>query len=234
MIRCIAIDDEPLALDIIQEFCSRIDFIDLQKVFTQTNEAKKYINKFPVDLLFLDIQMPNISGINFYKSLSQDTMVIFSTAFSEYAVEGFNLCAIDYLLKPFDFNRFLQATQKANEHYKFLHQSTTKNAQHIYVRSEYNLVKIAYNEILFIETLDDYLKIHLVNKKPVLTLMSIKTIIEKLPSSEFIRVHRSFIVSLKQIEFVRNKLISIGIKQIPIGGKHEEAFFRAYTSEHFF
>ncbi len=234
MIRCIALDDEPLALDLLQEFCSRVNFIELQRTFTQPSEAAKYLRKFPVDLLFLDIQMPDISGIDFYKTLSQNTMVIFTTAHSEYAVEGFNLRAVDYLLKPFEFNRFLQSVEKANDYFEYLHQSAIKNFQHLYVRSEYSLIKIPFEEILYIETLDDYLKIHCTGKKPILTLMTMKRVMEKLPAKEFVRVHRSYIVPLRRIESVRGKSIELGITQIPIGTNYEEAFFKAYTSENFF
>lgn len=234
MIRCIALDDEPLALEVLEEFCSRISVIELQKTFIQPSEALKFLNKFPVDLIFLDIEMPGISGIDFYKSLSQNTMVIFTTAYSQYAVEGFNLSAIDYLLKPFEFKRFLQATEKANDYYNYLNQSLYKNNQHLYVRSEYSLIKIACDEILYIETLDDYIKIHCQGKKPILTLMTMKSVMEKLAAKDFIRVHRSFIVAINRIESVRGKTIELGTTQIPIGTKYEEAFFKAYTLQHFF
>lgn len=230
---CIAVDDEPLALEILQEFCSRIPFLELRRTFTRTSEAKEYLEKFPVDLLFLDIQMPGLSGIDFYKSLTKEPMVIFTTAYSEYAVEGFNLNAIDYLLKPIEFSRFSIAANKANDYFSYINRTESPGERCLYVRSEYSLVKILLTDILYIETLDDYIKIHLPGKKPVLTLMSMKSVQEKLPAEEFLRVHRSYIVPLHRIESVRGKTINLGVAEIPIGSKYETAFFQAYTRQHF-
>ena len=229
MIQCIAIDDEPLALELIEDFCNRIPFIELQKTFTRTSEAGRHLKRFPVDLLFLDIQMPDKLGIDFYKTISQNTMVIFTTAFSEYAVEGFNVSAIDYLLKPIDFKRFLQACEKANDYSEYLKQSNFTDQKHLYVRSEYSLVKIPFADILYIETMDDYIKIHLPDKKPVLSIMTLKKIMEKLPAPDFMRVHRSYIVPFNRIASVRGKNISIGTVQIPIGTNYEEDFFKRYS-----
>lgn len=232
MITCIAIDDEPLALDIIETYCSRVPFLKLEKSFTRTSEAAKFLRQFPIDLIFIDIRMPDITGIEFYRSFGQDTMVIFTTAYAEYAVEGFSLRAVDYLLKPISFERFIQAASHAAEYYRFLHQKDS-HAQSLYVRSEYKLVRIPLNEITYIETLDDYLKIHQTGKKPVLTIMSIKTMMDKLPPNEFIRVHRSFIVPLSRIEAVRGRQIHVGTAEIPIGNTYEAAFFKAYMKDHF-
>ncbi|MBI1836301.1 MAG: response regulator transcription factor [Flavobacteriia bacterium] len=233
MINCIAIDDEPLALEIIEVFCESTPFLKLHKTFTKTSEAAAFLTTNSIDLLFLDIQMPDMSGIDFYKQINQNTMVIFTTAYSEYAVEGFNLSAIDYLLKPFELERFKQAVEKAKSYYNFLYQNEKSTIQYLYVRSEYSLVKIPFNEILYIETLDDYIKIHQLGKKPVLTLMSMKSINEKLPDSDFIRVHRSYIVPFSRIESVRGKIISMGITEIPIGKSYEEVFFKAYVQKSF-
>jgi DNA-binding LytR/AlgR family response regulator len=229
MINCIGIDDEPLALEIIEEFCSKVSFVKLEKTFTNTDEAAKYLRKFPVDLLFLDIQMPDISGIEFCKEHASNKLVIFSTAFSEYAVEGFNLNAIDYLLKPFEFSRFLQAANKANEYFNYLNASDNKEMQHLFVRSEYSLVKIALADILYIETLDDYIKIHVRDRKPVLTKMNLKNVMSKLHSKDFVRVHRSYVVPLHCILSVRGKTIQLNNIEIPIGIKFEEEFFKKYT-----
>lgn len=227
MIRAVAIDDEPPALEVIQSFCSQVDYIDLQKTFTKPTEALKYIRKFPVDLVFLDINMPSLSGIDFYKMVRQNTMAIFTTAHSQYAVEGFNLNALDYLLKPFTFERFLQATEKAAEYQK-LQQKADSSAQHLFVRADYSLVKINIGDILFIEGLDDYLKIHVQNQKTVVTRMTMKGIIEKLPENEFIRVHRSFIVPFSRIESVRTKMISVAGQEIPIGSSYEQQFLERF------
>jgi DNA-binding LytR/AlgR family response regulator len=229
MINCIAIDDEPLALEILEEFCSKVPFLQLQKTFTDTSEAAKYLRNFPVDLLFLDIQMPDISGIDFYKLHGENRMTIFTTAFSEYAVEGFNLNAIDYLLKPFAFDRFLQAVNKAQEYHTYLHSAENSEIQHLFVRSEYSLIKIPFAQILYIETLDDYIKIHLEDKKTVLTKLNLKTVSEKL-SKGFLRVHRSFIIPLKRIKSVRGKIIQMDGVEIPIGATYEEEFFKIYIS----
>lgn len=229
MINCIAIDDEPLALSIIEAFCAKVPFLKLQKTFTDTSEAAKFLRKFPVDLVFSDIQMPDMLGTEFYRTHAKDKMVIFTTAYSEYAVEGFDLNAVDYLLKPIEFQRFLQAANKAMDYYNYLHQSEARN-QHLYVRSEYSLVKIAFTDILYIETLDDYLKIHLKDKKTVLTKMNLKNIMSKLNPLEFVRPHRSYIVPLSQVESVRGKVIHLPGLEIPIGIKYEEDFLKAYTA----
>lgn len=232
MITAVAIDDEPLPLEIIEEYCAAIDFIKLEKTFTQTEEAKKYLKNYPVDLIFLDINMPSISGIDFYKGLKQETMVIFTTAHAQYAVEGFELSAVDYLLKPFSFERFSVAVNKANDFIKFLHGKPSSEEKSLFIRSEYSLVKISISEILYIEGLADYLKIHLENGKMHLTRMTMKGVLAKLSEKEFIRVHRSFIVPLQKIEAVRNKTITLqGSKEIPVGASYEEHFFKHLKAE---
>lgn len=225
MIKAIAIDDELPALKIIENFCEKTGLIELQKTFSMPTEALKHLSKFPTDLLFLDINMPAMSGIELYKSIEQNTMVIFTTAYSEFAVEGFNLNAIDYLLKPYTYERFLQAVNKANDNFGST-SSTEKNMeQYLFVRADYSLIKIAINEIVLIEGLDDYLKIHLHNNpKPIVTRMTMKNIMEKLSSKEFIRVHRSFIIPFSKIENVRKKIITISGKEIPIGSSYEADF----------
>ncbi|MBS1772225.1 MAG: response regulator transcription factor [Bacteroidetes bacterium] len=217
MITAIAVDDEPLALEVINTFCKEVDFIELQKTFTETAEALKYIKKYPVDLLFLDIKMPAMSGIDFYKSIFQNTMVIFTTAYTEYAVEGFNLSAVDYLLKPFEQGRFMQAVEKARDYYNYKNSSASSENKYLYIRADYSLVKLALDDILYIEGLDNYLKIHLVNAKPVIARMSMKSMADKLPEKNFVRVHRSYIVPLDRIIMFRNKTIYVGAAEIPVG-----------------
>ena len=229
MITAIALDDEPPALKVLENFCGRVDFMDLVKTFTNPDEAMKHINKFPVDLLFLDIRMPSVSGLQFRKKVPQDIMVIFTTAYSEYAVEGFNVNAVDYLLKPFAFDRFLQAVNKAHDFYKFYHHHESAVQHYIFVRADYSLVKVMLEDILFIEGLDDYLKINLAGRKPIVARMTMKAMLEKLPETNFIRVHRSFIVPLSKIDKVRNKTIYIGEKEIPVGSSYESGFFEAYS-----
>ena len=230
MIKAIAIDDEPLALEVLESYCESADFITLEKTFTQTGEARSYLQKYPVDLLFLDIHMPSISGIDFYKGIEQDTMVIFTTAHSQYAVEGFELSAIDYLLKPYSEERFMVAATKAHDFYNYLHQKDTARSNYIFIRAEYSLLKILIADILFVEGLADYLKIHLQNGKMIVTRMTMKTMLPKLPANEFIRVHRSFIVPFKLIESVRNKTIVLAGKSIPIGASYEKEFFKAFKA----
>jgi DNA-binding LytR/AlgR family response regulator len=228
MINAVAIDDEPLALQVIENFCQRVDFISLEKTFIKPNEALKYINKFPVDLLFLDINMPSLTGIDLYKEVKQNTMAIFTTAYTEYAVEGFNLSAIDYLLKPFTYERFLQAVTKAEEYYSHTHQTSKPEQQHIFIRADYSLIKISVADILFIEGLDDYLRIHLQNQKPVVARMTLKVMLEKLPLHGFVRVHRSYIVAIARIANIRNKIITVAGEEIPIGTSYEKSFFNAF------
>lgn len=229
MLKAIALDDEPLALEVLQSFCNQMEEISLEKTFTKSEDAFKYLKKYPVDLLFLDINMPSISGIDFYKKLPHKTMVIFTTAYSEYAVEGFNLSATDYILKPFTFSRFQQAVEKAHSQWKLQNQNPEQ--LYLFIRADYSLIKILFSDILFIEGLDDYLKIHIRNQKTVVARMTLKVILEKLPSPEFIRVHRSFIIPISKIDKVRNKIIYINDEEIPVSASYEAAFFAMLNKE---
>lgn len=220
MIRAIAIDDEPLALQIINHFCNQIDFVSLEKTFTQQNEALKHLKKFPVDLIFLDIQMPNKNGIDFYKLLENDVMVIFTTAHSEFAVEGFNVNATDYLLKPFSFERFEVAVQKARNEFQF--KNNTSAQTHLMIRADYKLHRIEFDDILLLEGLDDYIQIHLKNKTKIVARISMKNILEKLPETKFIRVHRSFIIPIHKVKTIQNKIIQIDDFLVPIGETYKE------------
>jgi len=231
MIKAIAIDDEPPALNIIEDFCTQVDSVMLLRTFSKPSEALKYLRKFPVDLLFLDIQMSSLTGIEFYKKVEQDTMVIFTTAYSEYAVEGFNLSAVDYLLKPYTLERFKLAVNRANEYYNYLNKSEKVQQQYLFIRADYALTKISFSDILYIEGLDDYLKIYLINQKPVVARMTMKALQEKLPAKDFVRVHRSFIVPFARIETVRNKTILVTDTEIPIGSSYEDNFFQLFKTE---
>lgn len=215
MIRAIAIDDEPLPLQIISHFCEQIDFVTLEKTFTKQNEALKHLNKYPVDLIFLDIQMPNKNGIDFYKLLENDVMVIFTTAHSEFAVEGFNVNATDYLLKPFSFERFEVAVQKARNEFQF--RNSTAIQTHLMIRADYKLHRIEFEDILLLEGLDDYIQIHLKNKTKIVARISMKNILGKLPETKFIRVHRSYIIPINKVKTIQNKVIQIDEFSIPIG-----------------
>ena len=228
MIKAIAIDDEPLALDVITSLAGNLNFIDLKRTFTQGSSAIRYLKQFPIDLLFLDIQMPDTDGIELIKSIDQEIMVIFTTAFSKYAVRGFELNAIDYLLKPIKQKRFEQSCLKALDFYDFKKQKKSKENNFIYVRSQYSLIKIPLSDILFFETMDDYIKIHRTNTKPILTLLSMRKLLQLLPEKKFIRVHRSFAVSIEKIQAVRAKTVIIEDHQLPIGITYEKAFFNSY------
>lgn len=236
MIRAIALDDEPPALRVLTHFCQQVDFIELQKTFTRTDEALQHLAQFSTDLLFLDINMPSMSGVDFYRAITdrsaQPVMVIFTTAYAEYAVEGFTLNAVDYLLKPFTFERFLQAANKAADFYRWQHSDKTIDTS-LYVRADYTLHKILLADILLIEGLDDYVKIHLQadTSRPIVARITLKAILERLPSSDFIRVHRSYIVPLNRIDAVRNKTLFIGNREVPIGTSYETDFLNRFRTQ---
>jgi DNA-binding LytR/AlgR family response regulator len=230
MISCIAIDDEPLALEVLKKYIAKIYFLELRGAFTDAIEAKKIIESSQVDVLFLDIQMPDLNGIELSKMVSaKNTAVIFTTAFSEYAVEGFNVDAVDYLLKPIEYDRFLKAVYKAKEYIDYLNNQELQDG-YIFVKSDYQMVKINLKDILYIEGLDDYIKIYL-PQRSVLTLMTLKTITQKLPNKEFLRVHRSYIVPASKIENVTKSKIRIADKEIPIGVSYSDSFFAAMENK---
>ena len=229
MIRCIAIDDEALALDLIEDNIRKVPFLELVKRCKSAFEAMELLQNEKIDILFLDIQMPDITGIQFLKSLQNKPLVIFTTAYEKYALEGFELDVIDYLLKPFSFDRFLKAVTKARDYLHLKEAATSQEttnenkstADFIFVKADYKLVKIDFNEILYIEGLKDYIKIY-TGGKPVLTLMSLKSLEEKLPPEDFVRVHRSYIVAVKKIQFIQRNFIHIGDKEIPISNNYKE------------
>jgi DNA-binding LytR/AlgR family response regulator len=224
MLTCIAIDDEPLALDLLKKYIAKIYFLELKDVFTDPFEAQKLLETTNIDILFLDIQMPDINGIEFSKIISKkNSAVIFTTAFSEYAVEGFNVDAIDYLLKPIEYDRFLKSVYKAKEYIDYITNQEIQDG-YIFVKSDYQMAKINLKEILYIEGLDDYIKIYM-PQKSILTLMTLKTISQKLPSKEFLRIHRSYIVPISKIENISKSRVKIGDKEIPIGISYSESFF---------
>jgi len=222
MIKTIAVDDEPLALDIIEVFCKKFDFIDFEKGFTGTGTALRYLEKNNIDLLFLDINMPAMSGIDFYKSLQHKPMLIFTTSYSEYALESYELDAVDYLLKPFTPERFGKAVTRAREMYNLVHNATAAGqSKYILLKVDYGMVKVLLTDILFIEGLDNYLKIHLQGQAPVVVRLTMKALMEKLNEKEFVRVHRSYIVSISRIESLKQKIITIAGEEIPVGKNYE-------------
>ena len=229
MISAIAIDDEPLALKIIENFCAQYDKIKLLATFTQTTEAAVFLAKEKVDLLLLDINMPSVSGIDFYKQLERQPMLIFTTAYSEFAVEGFNLNAADYLLKPFTYKRFVQAAEKVIAQNALGGMRLNKTEPFLTIRADYSLIKILLKDIVFIESLDNYVKIHLQNQKPILARMPMKTIIELLPANTFVRTHRSYIVPINQIKSIRNKTAYLQGYELPIGNSFEKDLLERFT-----
>lgn len=238
MIRCIAIDDENLALDLIEDDILKVPFLQLVKKCRNGIEALDVLQTEKIDLLFLDIQMPDISGIQFLKSLRHKPLVIFTTAYEKYALEGFELDVIDYLLKPYSFERFLKAVNKAQEYLTILektqaHPAAEENnysSQFIFVKSDYKLVKIEIAEIQYIESLKDYIKI-VVGGKPVMTLSSMKAIEEKLVAPDFIRVHRSFMVNIRKIHYIHRNFVMVGDKEIPIGDNYKDSFLQVINQK---
>ena len=218
-IKCVAIDDEPLALQLIKAYIEKTPSLQLVQIFEDAVSLGEFLRSHPVDLLFVDIQMPDISGLDLVRAIEYKPMIIFTTAHRKFAFEGFELQAIDYLLKPVSFERFTKAVAKAEEYYKFKN-STASNDEYLYVYSEYKLIKINLNDIEFIESLEDYVRIHLTNGKPVLSLMPLKRVLQKLPPEKFQRVHRSYIVSVNKIKGVNNKRIILAAAQVPVSDSY--------------
>jgi DNA-binding LytR/AlgR family response regulator len=216
---------------VIQSLCDKSEYVNLQKTFTQPNEALKYLRKFPVDLIFCDIQMPAMTGMKLVKSLPQNVMVVFTTAFSEYAAVSYELNAIDYLLKPISQKRFTQAIAKSQEYFDYVNKKEPHADKDIFIRADFNLVKIPLADILYIEGLADYLKIHIKDRKPVTARMAMKDMMNKLPAADFIRVHRSFILPFGKIEAVRGATIFINDMQFPIGRTYSDEFFNRYSPQ---
>ena len=228
---CIIVDDEPLARDLLEDFVSRVPFLKLKALCKSGYEAMEVLQKEKIDLLFLDIQMPDLSGIQLFQSLTEKPQVIFTTAYHDYAVEGFDLDATDYLVKPFAFERFLKAANKA---FRVYHINNTKtgslkqitdntNRDFMFIKEGTSTVRINVDEILYIEGLKDYIKIFIKDKFH-LALMTMKAMEEKLPKNKFIRVHRSYIIAVAKIDSIERSRIIIGEKWIPVGDYYKEAF----------
>ncbi|PQA53040.1 DNA-binding response regulator [Siphonobacter curvatus] len=236
---CLAVDDESLALDLLEDNIRKVPFLNLVKRCKNAFEAQEVMQQQPIDLLFLDIQMPGISGVQFVQSMTQAPMVIFVTAYEEFALEGFNLDVLDYLLKPVSFERFLKAVNKAYELHNLRHQETpavveptpAPAQEYLFVNADYSLVKIRIADILYVEGLKDYVKIYLEGQsRPVITRLTMKAMEEKLPSGPFLRVHKSFIIAFDKIESIRNLRIKIGQVHIPISESYGEALFKAINA----
>lgn len=226
-IKCIAIDDEPLALKQIASYISKTPFLELIDSCKSAFEAMELIANNDVQLLFVDIQMPDLTGMDFVKALNPEHKVIFTTAYQEYAIEGFKVNAIDYLLKPFGYDEFLKSANKAKAYFDLLGKTTVdveSKDDYLFVKSEYKIRRINLTDILYIEGLREYVKIVLKEEKPVLSLMSLKSLEESLPNNRFMRVHRSFIVNLDEVQTIERSRIIFDKTYIPVSEQYKEKF----------
>lgn len=236
MINCITIDDEPLALKQMQDYIEKTPFLHLVAKCESAFEAMEVLSKNQVDLMFVDINMPDLSGMDFVKSMEYKPHIIFTTAYSEYAVEGFKVNALDYLLKPISYTDFLKSANKAQKHIENFLSKTEKlqsDAEHLFIKSEYKIIRINFNEIKYIEGMREYVRIHLINSKKFMTLLSMKSLEKQLPKEQFMRVHRSYIVNLKQINIIeRNRIIFDNNVYIPVSEQYK-AQFQSYLDQNF-
>ena len=230
MIRCLAIDDEPLALQQLTTYIQKVPFLELAAQCQSALEARKFLEQDTVDAIFCDINMPDLNGMDFIKSLQAPPLIVFTTAYSEYAVEGFKVNAVDYLLKPFGLDDFRRAANRIKER----QESVSTNIQHptpntqpatLFVKTDYRMVKINIPDIRYIEGMSEYLKIYLEGEdKPIITLLSMKKIESRLPEN-FMRIHRSYIVNLHKIQEVnKNRIIMDAETYLPVGDMYKEAF----------
>ncbi|HTL07402.1 MAG TPA: LytTR family DNA-binding domain-containing protein [Chitinophagaceae bacterium] len=226
MIQCIAIDDEPLALDLLTDNISKLPFLHLVAACDNAMEAMKVLQEQPIDLVFLDIQMPGLTGLQFIQSLTQKPMFILVTAYEKYALEGFELDVIDYLVKPVPLQRFIKACNKANELYQLKQKAQQPSAAapgYFFVNVDYSQLKVVFDDITYIEGLKDYIKIHLKSStKAIITRMSMKSLEDELPPQLFIRIHKSYIVSVKHITAVRKNSVFIDAAELPVSDHYRE------------
>jgi two-component system response regulator LytT len=235
LIQCIAVDDEPLALGLVCAFIEKTPFLNLAGRYSSAVEALQAIHQLDVDLIFLDIQMPDLTGIELARVIESSgtsgPRIIFTTAFNQFALDGFRVDALDYLLKPFNYEEFLRAASKGKAYVELVQKASATPAvtepkeEYLFLKVEYQMVRIAYDDILYVEGLKDYVKVILKSDtKPTLSLTSLKALEEKLPSSKFMRVHRSFIVNLDKIGAVTRNTIQIGSITIPVSDQYKESF----------
>ncbi len=229
MIRTIAIDDEPLALQLVSSYIEKTPALELAGAFDNPIDAMEYLEENPVDLIFLDIEMPDLNGIEFARLLENKPKLVFTTAYEKYALQGFKLEAIDYLLKPFGYPDFLKAVEKVRKQIGYEKaankEEISSNNEFLFLKSEYKIRRINFNDIIYIEGLKDYIKVYVQNQdKPIMSLNSMKAIESKLPSEKFMRVHRSYIVNLERIETVERSRIVFGKVYIPVSEQYKEAF----------
>ena len=236
MIRCIAIDDEPLALQQIGGYITKTPFLELAGLCESAFQAIGLLEKTAVDLMFVDINMPDLTGIEFVKTLENPPKIVFITAYSEYALEGFRADAIDYLLKPISYGDFLKSANKVKSWFDTQSQKPAEirsNKDFLFIKSEYKILRINFNDIKYIEAMSEYIRIHLINAKPVMTLLSMKSIEDQLPQERFMRVHRSFIINLSRISVIeRNRIVFDGSTYIPVSEQYKSRF-QEYIDENF-
>lgn len=231
-IKCIAIDDEPLALELVAKFIKQTSFLDLCASFDNAIEALGYVNTNEIDLIFLDIQMPDLSGMEFARILDgkkgdHKPRIIFTTAYNQFAIEGYKVDALDYLLKPFSYEDFLKSSTKAYQYFeeKNTKPQTPSHVDYIFLKVEYQLVKIMLKEITYVEAYKDYVKVYLIDKpNPILSLTSLKSMEEMLPSEKFMRIHRSFIISLDHIDSIARNAVNIGNTTITVSENYKDNF----------
>ena len=233
MIRCLAIDDEPLALGQLVAYISKVPFLELAAQCQSALEARAFLEHDAVDAIFCDINMPDLNGMDFVKSLTVPPLVVFTTAYSEYAVEGFRVNAVDYLLKPFGLQDFLRAANRLQERIEGISQAKEQEPDVLYLKTDYRVVKVAIADIRYIEGMSEYLKVWIEGEpKPIITLLAMKKIEERLPGT-FMRIHRSYIVNLKKIQEVnKNRVILDARTNLPVGDLYKEAF-QSYLQSRF-
>ena len=236
MIRCIAIDDEPLALKQIADYIRKTPFLELAGQCESALQAIELLEKTPVDLMFVDVNMPDLSGIDFVKTLENPPFIVFVTAYSEYALEGFRVDAIDYLLKPISYSDFLKSANKVKTWFDAMQQKPAEvmsNKDFLFIKSEYKILRINFDDIKYIEAMSEYIRIHLVNSKPVMTQLSMKSIEDQLPEDRFMRVHRSFIINLSRISVIeRNRIVFDGTVYVPVSDQYKSKF-QNYIDQNF-
>jgi DNA-binding LytR/AlgR family response regulator len=227
-VKVIAVDDEPLALALVADYIRKTGYLELKGEFDNPLDAMDFLGDHPADLIVLDIQMPDLSGIDFIKTLLHPPKVIFTTAYEKYAIEGFKVNAVDYLLKPFSYQEFLTAIQRSRHLIELEYAAMSgidSDNQFLFLKSEYKIRKINFNDILYIEGLKDYIKVYLIGEaKPVLSINTIKSIEHRLPAEQFMRIHRSFVINLRKITTIERGRIIFGEKHIPVSQPYEEKF----------
>ncbi len=234
-IKCLAIDDEPYALKQIADYIQKTPFLELHGQCSNAFDAMKEMASGNIELVFVDINMPEMSGMDFAKSLSTDSCIIFTTAYSQYAVESYKVDALDYLLKPITYEDFLRAANKALKHFMQKSEKTTADVKrdHFFVNSDGKIIKINLHEIDFIESMSEYVKIYLSNKTHIVSLMRLKNLESFLPQDRFMRVHRSFIINMQNVTTIeRNRIVFYGSVYVPISDQYK-VDFKKYIDEHF-